>query len=368
MKIDLESRMLLSIVIPYFNNSSYIYACVESLLRACFFLSLNKSSLRGKDVFDTCEIIIVNDASDKYHTERLNSIYQRCWRQGTIIPVSIESFQINKGLSDARNHGISCAKGEYVFTLDADDFVRAESFVRVFEKLLGLDADMIFFDSYWYSGTDYSRMSKFNFEANAEITVTQKVLADYIRDGSFYAWRFFVRRHLLLGLPFPSRLYLEDIATTTPLLSHSKLIWYEPEPVVFYRQNPSSIMKKWTLQKSLDFIEASALLRERLYLRESITPRLNEELLRFTFQVMLWAQTDIIRYKVPNTVESCKMVNHFFAQRIKKMGLSDWLFIIRKLRFGKFKKLFIQYYFPAWSVFLFKFKQFRFYRAFRNRK
>ncbi|TCN56392.1 glycosyltransferase family 2 protein [Flavobacterium circumlabens] len=94
----MENSKLVSIVIPCYNDKAYIEESVNS--------ALNQS-------YENTEIIIVDDGSDEA-TKKILSGFNH---------VKIKLItQENKGLSAARNAGIANAQGEYILTLDADDF------------------------------------------------------------------------------------------------------------------------------------------------------------------------------------------------------------------------------------------------------
>ena len=309
--------MLLSIVIPYFNAGKYIYTAVQSILDACI-----------QDA--PYEIIIINDASDALNSRHLQDIYQRCWQHAQV-PVRIETLAENQGLSGARNHGIQIAQGKYVFTLDADDYVNKKAFVKVLTDVKNLNMDMVFFGSYWYEKDHAWGMQGFKFEPKAEVRVDQAVIASYINAQTFYAWRFIAKRALLLQVPYPPRLYMEDVATSTPLLSRAKTIWYEPEHVVYYRQNPNSIMKVWTEKKSFDFLTTLQMLRERLQLSEPMSPVLADAYFGLTCKAYLWACADAIRHELPDAMGVCTRIKATHTQMFGKIEPSHWSKIISLL-------------------------------------
>lgn len=92
----------ISIIVPVYNVEKYLADCLDSLL--------NQSL---KDI----EIICINDGS----TDASAQILASYKAQNPDIIAVIE--QENRGLSVARNEGLSAAKGEYVCFLDSDDMM-----------------------------------------------------------------------------------------------------------------------------------------------------------------------------------------------------------------------------------------------------
>lgn len=107
------NKKLLSIVIPCYNDHKFILEALESALN---------------QTYNNKEIIIVNDGSNEVTKKILDKI---------IHPIVIVFHQKNKGLSGARNSGISKASGTYIMLLDSDDkfdSTYAEKSISILEK------------------------------------------------------------------------------------------------------------------------------------------------------------------------------------------------------------------------------------------
>lgn len=114
--------MKLSIIVPVYNLENYIAATLESLLSIRF-------------SFDF-EIIVINDGSTD-GSESVIRDYQQ--KQSQIILYTIE----NQGVSNARNIGISSARGEYITFVDGDDTVEPDFFERAVQELDGGGYDFV---------------------------------------------------------------------------------------------------------------------------------------------------------------------------------------------------------------------------------
>ncbi|MDR1741326.1 MAG: glycosyltransferase [Synergistaceae bacterium] len=101
--------MLLSVVVPVYNVEAYLPECVECLLDQGDF---------------EYEIVLVNDGS----TDGSLSIAESyAARYKNIVLHSQE----NMGASAARNAGASLARGEFVYFVDADDYIERKSLGKV---------------------------------------------------------------------------------------------------------------------------------------------------------------------------------------------------------------------------------------------
>lgn len=134
---------LLSIIIPCYNHGHYIQDAIESI-----------QSYNGDIQY---EVIIVNDGSDSEVTMK---ILEELKEKGFKI-----YDQINKGLAEARNIGISLAKGKYVIPLDADNKIRHDMITEGIAALKKDEKiDIVYGDvQYFGEQTHVFRPGKFSF-------------------------------------------------------------------------------------------------------------------------------------------------------------------------------------------------------------
>ena len=107
-----SNTILLSIVIPVYNVKQFLRDCLDSM----FAQNVPKSSY---------EIICVDDGSTDGSGAILDS-YAQAADNMTVI------HQENGGVSKARNAGLDHAVGQYIWFVDADDFIAADILRSVF--------------------------------------------------------------------------------------------------------------------------------------------------------------------------------------------------------------------------------------------
>lgn len=110
----------LSIIIPAYNASQYLDACICSVMM---------STYKG------FEVLLVDDGSTD-GTGRL------CDQLAEKYPVIKVFHTENRGLSSARNLGIEQASGKYIGFVDADDYVSSNMFEMLVSAIEEADADM----------------------------------------------------------------------------------------------------------------------------------------------------------------------------------------------------------------------------------
>ena len=91
---------LVSVIIPVYNSEIYLEKCITSLL---------------KQTYKNFELILIDDGST-------DSSYEICKKYSLDSRIHIYRKE-NGGVSSARNMGLNCAKGKYIFFVDSDDWV-----------------------------------------------------------------------------------------------------------------------------------------------------------------------------------------------------------------------------------------------------
>ena len=110
-----------SIIIPVFNGEPFLDRCLSSVI--------NQS-------YNNIEIIIINDGS----TDNTQSI---CESYSKNDPRVIIINKKNEGVSTARNVGLDTAVGDYIYFVDADDYVLEDGIEKLVKKAIDNAADII---------------------------------------------------------------------------------------------------------------------------------------------------------------------------------------------------------------------------------
>lgn len=167
-----KAKPLMSIIIPVYNAEKYLEKCINSIL---------------DQTYTNYEVILVNDGS----VDNSKEIIERFKKEDKRI-VSIHKK--NGGVSSARNAGLSIAVGEFVFFIDADDYLESD-YIEYFYNLInyceGLDMAM-----------NYNKFSIHNQkqvkEEKVELLDSEKVM-EYIYTGKINVavWNKIYRRSFL---------------------------------------------------------------------------------------------------------------------------------------------------------------------------
>ena len=113
----------ISVIVPIYNDDRYLQECLDTIIN---------------QTFEDIEIICVNDGSTD---ESLNILKQYESRDCRVKVISQE----NKGVGAARNAGIKIACGEYIYFIDADDYLELTGLEEMYDLSQQMDLDLLIF-------------------------------------------------------------------------------------------------------------------------------------------------------------------------------------------------------------------------------
>src|SRR5690554_2535809 len=104
---------IVSLIIPVYNIENYLESCLESITR---------------QTYHNLEIILINDGSE-------DSSKSICERYAAIDQRIIFINKDNEGLSKTRQLGFDKANGEYICTIDSDDYIELNFVDKLVSKI-----------------------------------------------------------------------------------------------------------------------------------------------------------------------------------------------------------------------------------------
>lgn len=219
--------MFFSISIPIYNSQQYLDECVSSIM-----------SQTEKDF----ELILVDDGSSDNSVEICKK-----WQKeypNTIRVVEKE----NEGSLITRRRCISESQGEYLYIIDADDYLLENDVLeKVRREIDKNNVDLVFFG--YKDKNCKSDFHRYNF-SNKRIFENEDLLELYklILDGSSFnsLWNKVFSRNLVdWDTDYSQFLQVRvgtDIFQVIPILSNAKSAIYIDEPFYFYRTTAGSIV------------------------------------------------------------------------------------------------------------------------------
>ncbi len=170
----------ISIIVPVYKVEKYIHQCIDSIL---------------KQTFTDIELILVDDGSPD-SCGKICDEYAVKDRRVKVI------HKENGGLSDARNTGVKCAKGEYISFVDSDDWIAPNALEEALWQMLKNEVDMLKFG---FIKTDGRKSKTVTFKENK---IFDKDLFGKYFDGVLWtiAWGTLYKAELAKKVLFPEKI------------------------------------------------------------------------------------------------------------------------------------------------------------------
>lgn len=214
--------MKLSIIVPVYNVAPYVMRCLESL----------------RFPSDDYEVVVVNDGSTD---DTLRQVQQFDWKD---VRHQIAT-QENHGAAYARNVGLQCAAGDYVWFVDGDDWIEIQSIESITKQLV--DIDILAFASYYYVSSNNRTIRSIE---NIPNTGRELSFCDYFHGPPFYVFR---RKFLMQnGLTFKEGIYYEDTHFIPRALYKAGALGVFNQPVYCYFHREGSLTKSTLREKHVD--------------------------------------------------------------------------------------------------------------------
>lgn len=230
-----------SIIIPAYNCEKTLEATVDSV--------------RAAGLWDY-EIILVDDGS-RDNTPALCDQLCETWPEVCCI------HQQNAGVSAARNRGMAEAKGEYLWFVDADDTVDADSLKEAAGIAATQKPDLLIFGmqfDYYFRGSCY-RKEKLVPPCRGTLSLaalTEQFRTFYETNALSSACTKLFRRTLLTENEIRFRedmMLMEDFFFVLEVLPHCSSIYCLPEAIYRYRQGENERGAYHRLQRIPDLAE-----------------------------------------------------------------------------------------------------------------
>lgn len=206
-----QKNILLSIIIPIFNGERTIIKLLENIL-----------SISPEYV----EFIIVNDGS----TDKTHILIESFFTEKNIDRNIYKYYQFNdnKGVSAARNFGITKVKGNYIGFIDSDDIITNDYFNYIIPAIKEDEFDII----------------SFNFIYNNEVMLPSNNtnLIEPVFDICY--WQLVSRvykRNLWKNVYLEIGRHYEDLILLPYIYLKAKKIKHIPEALYIYNKNDNSI-------------------------------------------------------------------------------------------------------------------------------
>ena len=224
------NQELVSIIVPIYNVENYLRQCLDSI---------------QNQTYKKFECIMINDGS----TDSSQQIAEEYLSDSRFKLIN----QSNKGLSGARNTGISHIKEESTFVafVDSDDCIYPD-FLETLTEHIEDEVDIIEgMIEYYFDEIKMDNISH-NFEKQILTTQNEKLRKFALNELRVSVFPKLFRKNLLTEDFFPKGWIFEDLAVVPELVSNSGKWIKLPKVIYGYRIRPNSITTKEFSEEKLD--------------------------------------------------------------------------------------------------------------------
>ena len=215
-----------SIIMPVYNAERYLREAIDSVLR---------------QIYTDFELLLINDRSTDHSQEICEEYAQKDSRI-----VLLENDSDIHGPGPTRNIGLDHATGEYMYFMDADDWIEDCLLLRAVERMQGTGADIVQFGvtyeqnngncslQYWWKGKSSLTKNEIKNEFHY-----------FWRENRNSLWLYLFRREPIKTIRFEYIIIGEDISYIMDALCKAEIIVYIPEIFYHYRYVEGSTSHRW---------------------------------------------------------------------------------------------------------------------------
>lgn len=221
----MTSLPLVSIIMPVYNCEKYLAYAIDSVL---------------SQTYSNWELIIVDDNS----TDNSYQIEQRYAKKDSRIH-SLKNPSSLHGPGVARNIALGHVTGDYLFFMDADDWIESDLLKFSIQQFLETDADLIqfgFFTEHLHKSVQhlpsYSVKKIYRNDIEANFTT-------FWNNNQYSLWMYIFKKSIIGTTKFEPIPTGEDISFIMDILCSVTCISYISKPLYHYRLLDGSTSHKW---------------------------------------------------------------------------------------------------------------------------
>ena len=223
----------------------------------------------------------------------------------------------NKGLSLSRNIGLDNAKGEYLYFIDADDFIEKDTIEYLYNLIEKYNRLIAICESkaiYSYDFNIEKTSEKIEIKKDKELI---KKLLFFIGDYGT-TWNKLYKKEIFNNIRFEDRI-VNDVVTTYKLYIESKEIIYSNQIKYYYYKHSDSIIARREGKRSIDMYKGAL---ERYYYIKNIYPDFIENdvgMLLMIFKIYYKDYKKIKEFYKESKIK--KVYNKIFTLKLLKTDL-----------------------------------------------
>lgn len=229
--------MTLSILIPMYNAKDYIGNCIESLLN---------QNISSRDY----EIIIIDDGSQDNSVD----IVKAYIKQHENIKLFLEP---NSGTYSTRNKLLKLAKGEYIYSIDADDYIVNNCLGSLLKIAQNNQLDIIGFETKETTSLKLKELNNTIDNDSVELHTGKTFLVKH-KYFRYEVWWYFIKKDFIEknNIFFIDNEYNADVIFTLKSLLKADRVGYLPQSFHRYVLTSDSLKRSYKFENVVKRIDS----------------------------------------------------------------------------------------------------------------
>ena len=215
-----------SIIMPVYNAERYLREAIESVLR---------------QTYTDFEFLLINDRS----TDNSGAICREYGEKDARI-ILLENETETHGPGPTRNIGLDHASGEYIYFMDADDWIEDRLLQCAVHRMKETGANIVQLGVF-YERNDGTLSERYLWSGKKLLTKDEikKDFLGFWRENRSSLWLYLFRREPIKAIRFENIINGEDLSYVLDALCYADKIAYVPEAFYHYRYVESSTSHRW---------------------------------------------------------------------------------------------------------------------------
>lgn len=267
-----------SVIMPIYNAEKYLREAIESVLN---------------QTYTDFELLLINDRS----TDNSKKICEKYAEKDRRI-VLLENDTENHGPGPTRNIGLDNATGDFIYFMDADDWIDKSLLEICIDRMRDTNADIVQF------GIVYEQVAgkepiKYNHKDNIIITQNdiKKDFTNFWKQNKFALTLNLFRKEKVKSIRFENIISGEDISYVTDAFCNAKKTAYIPKALYHYRFVQGSTSRRWNKET----IEHRAVIWEhqKKFLKSIYNDMYDTAYAQVAYDNYIWAIYQLSSYLCP---------------------------------------------------------------------
>ena len=309
-----------SIICPFYNSERFLAETIDSVLNQTFL---------------DWELILIDDCSKDNGAKICKNIQSRDDR------VRVFSNNHNEGPYNTRLTGISLSSGEYILFLDSDDKLLPGALAVLSALVEEHCPDVIMFEYVRNEKKLFDNVSVLDNKSNEIINCSNDILKKvFVEKQSLNLWSKCYKRELFNN-HFEKRIirYSEDTLLLFKALINANGMLIIDKPLLYYRDNQSSITHQLSLKDALDCWETNNIVFDELVKRnvlkaDSVTQGFVSNMFWSLF-MCIWLASKKEQNSVYQLLKKGLLFDYLKKQKVPKVNFT-YSFVLKKYMKGQY--------------------------------